>query len=46
MSFISVKDLTYNKNKKDILKNINLEIKEGSFVSVIGANSSGKTIQN
>ena len=43
MSFISVKDLTYNKNKKDILKNINLEIKEGSFVSVIGANSSGKT---
>ena len=43
MSFISVKNLTYNKSKKDILKNINLEIEEGSFVSIIGANSSGKT---
>ena len=44
MSLISVKNLTYNKNKKDILKNINLDIEEGSFVSVIGANSSGKTV--
>jgi len=44
MSLISVKNLTYIKNKKDILKNINIDIEEGSFVSVIGANSSGKTV--
>lgn len=43
MSFISVRNLTYTKNKKDILKNINLEIEEGNFISIIGANSSGKT---
>lgn len=43
MSLISVKNLDYKKNKKDILKNINLDIEEGSFVSIIGANSSGKT---
>ena len=28
------------KNGKDILKNINLEIKEGEFISIIGKNGS------
>lgn len=31
------------KNEKDVLKNINLEIKEGEFVSIIGKNGSGKS---
>lgn len=43
MSLISVKNLDYKKNKKEILKDINLNIDEGSFVSIIGSNSSGKT---
>ena len=28
------------KNGKDVLKNINLEIKEGDFISIIGKNGS------
>ena len=28
------------KNGKDILKNINLEIKDGDFISIIGKNGS------
>ena len=31
------------KNGKDVLKDINLEIKEGEFVSIIGKNGSGKS---
>lgn len=34
--------LGYNKNTK-IIKNINLEIKKGDFVSIIGPNASGKS---
>lgn len=30
------------KNGKDILKDINLEIKEGEFISIIGKNGSRK----
>ena len=30
------------KNGKDILKNINLEINEGEFISIIGKNGSRK----
>ncbi len=30
------------KNEKEILKNINLKIKEGEFISVIGKNGSRK----
>ena len=28
------------KNEKDVLKDINLEVKEGEFVSIIGKNGS------
>ena len=28
------------KNEKEVLKNINLEIKEGEFISIIGKNGS------
>ncbi len=28
------------KNEKDVLKNINLEINEGEFISIIGKNGS------
>ena len=30
------------KNGKDVLQNINLEIKEGEFISIIGKNGSRK----
>lgn len=43
MANISVNNLTYKVNDKDILKDINLDVKEGSFISVIGTNRSGKT---
>lgn len=36
---ISVKNLNY----KNILKNINLEIKKGEYISLVGKNGSGKT---
>ena len=31
------------KTEKEVLKNINLEINEGEFVSIIGKNGSGKS---
>ncbi len=38
---IVLKDVNFKyKNGKDILKNINLEIKEGDFISIIGKNGS------
>ncbi|MBI2652286.1 ATP-binding cassette domain-containing protein [Candidatus Woesearchaeota archaeon] len=40
---IEVKNLYFKYDEKFILKNINIEIKEGSFTAIIGANGSGKT---
>ena len=40
---IKVKNLYFRYDKEFVLKNINLEIKEGSFTAIIGANGSGKT---
>lgn len=38
---IVLKDVNFKyKNGKDVLKNINLEIKEGDFISIIGKNGS------
>lgn len=38
---IGLKDVNFKyKNGKDVLKNINLEIKEGDFISIIGKNGS------
>ena len=40
---IKVKNLYFKYEDEFVLKNINLELKEGSFTAVIGANGSGKT---
>ena len=42
-SIIKVKDLTFKYEDKVIFKNLNLDIYEGSFTTIIGKNSSGKT---
>ena len=40
---IKLKNLCFRYDEEFILKDINLEIKEGSFTAIIGANGSGKT---
>ncbi len=40
---IKAKNLYFKYEEEFILKNINLEIEEGSFTAIIGANGSGKT---
>lgn len=40
---IEVKNLWFKYGENFILKNVNLEIKENSFMAIIGANGSGKT---
>ena len=40
---IQAKNLYFKYEDELILKNLNLEIKEGSFTAIIGANGSGKT---
>lgn len=41
---IEVKNITYKyKNGQEVLKNINIEIKEGEVVSIIGKNGAGKS---
>lgn len=40
---LKIENLTYIKNKKTILDNINLELNNKQFISLIGPNGSGKT---
>ncbi len=40
---IEIKDLNYRLNDKDILKSINLTIREGDFWLIFGPNGAGKT---
>ncbi len=41
---IEIKNLGFKyKNGKEVLKNINLQIKEGEVISIIGKNGSGKS---
>ena len=43
LSMIKLESVNFGyKNNKDILQNINLEIKDGEFVSIIGKNGSRK----
>ena len=42
-SLINIQNLSFEKNGKKILSDINLSLKEGEIVSVIGKNGSGKT---
>jgi len=43
MNIIEASNITYKNKNKMLFHNINLEIKEGSFITIIGENSSGKT---
>lgn len=43
MSFIKVKNLNFEYTKKEVLKNISFEIKEGSVTALVGPNGAGKT---
>ena len=47
MSILSIKNLhksyTHGSNTAHVLKDINLDIKEGSFISILGRSGSGKT---
>lgn len=41
LSMIKLESVNFGyKNNKDILQNINLEIKDGEFISIIGKNGS------
>lgn len=42
-NLLEIKDLTYKKNQKAILKNINLNIQTGKIVALLGENGAGKT---
>lgn len=44
MDLIQIKKLSFSyPSKKDILKNINLKVKKGSFICIVGENGSGKS---
>lgn len=43
MTKLKVENLKYSINNEDILKSINMEVKKGEFVGLIGANGSGKS---
>ena len=42
-NIVEIKNLSKNYNKKEVLKNINLNIAEGQIVGLFGPNGSGKT---
>lgn len=44
MNIIETKNLNYKTSKKELFKNIDINIEQGSFVSIIGENGVGKTM--
>lgn len=42
-SLISIKDLNYNSNKKNILSDISLDVEKGKVLAVLGPNGAGKS---
>lgn len=43
MNAVEIKKLSFGYNGKEVLKNINIQIKMGEFVCVVGENGSGKS---
>ena len=43
MKALSIKDLSFGYGEHVVLKNISLEVEQGSYVSLIGHNGSGKS---
>ncbi|MDI3503032.1 MAG: zinc transport system ATP-binding protein [Archaeoglobi archaeon] len=43
MNAVEVRNVSYRRNGKEILKEINLTVKEKDFLSIIGPNGAGKT---
>ena len=41
-SMLKIENLHVNVNNKEILRNVNLEIKKGEIQSLLGPNASGK----
>ena len=44
MDFITLKNITKTFNGVDVLKNINLKIKEGETLGILGRSGSGKSV--
>jgi len=42
-SIISINGLTYSYEKENVLEDINLTIRKGSFIGIVGPNGSGKS---
>ncbi|KZL92033.1 ABC transporter ATP-binding protein [Clostridium magnum] len=42
-TILTIKNLTYISDSKNILKNINLTVNKGDFISIMGANGAGKS---
>ena len=42
-NLLEIRDLTYKKNLKTILDNINLNLQPGKIVALLGENGAGKT---
>ena len=40
---LEVKELTYRKNLKNILDNVNLDVDSGKIIALLGENGAGKT---
>jgi putative ABC transport system ATP-binding protein len=43
LSLLELKDVSYIKEDKTILKDISLKVEEGDFISIVGASGSGKS---
>ena len=40
---VDIKELSFKYDEDDILKHISLDVEQGSFLSILGPNGSGKT---
>lgn len=40
---LSLKDVSFGYNDEEVLKNVNLDIKKGQFIGIVGLNGSGKS---